>query len=153
MDETDRRIIAVLQGGLSASTRPWRDAAERVGLEVDDLIDRLERMREEKILRGVRAILDQRKLGLEGNVMVAWRVDAERVDTVGERFAARREVTHCILRTTAPGWPYNLYTMIHAATPDAARAVVREMAQAGGVTEFVPLETVRELKKTPPRYV
>lgn len=152
MDETDRRIVAELQAGLSESPTPWADAARALGLSADELIERLERMRDAGVLRGVRAILDQRRLGLEGNVMVAWRVTAERVDEVGRVFAARREVSHCVLRTTATGWPYNLYTMVHAATLERARAVVREMTRAAGVTEHVSLETVRELKKSPPRY-
>jgi len=152
MDETDRRIIATLQTGLSTSSTPWANAADALGMDVDALLARLERMKAAGVLRGVRAILDQRRLGIEGNVLVAWRVEDDRVDEAGARFASRAEVSHCVLRTTASGWPYNLYTMIHAATPDAARDVVGEMEAASGVTDHVSLETVRELKKTPPRY-
>ena len=152
MDDTDRRIIATLQAGLSTSPTPWADAADAFGIGVDALLERLERMKAEGVLRGVRAILDQRRLGVEGNVLVAWRVDADRVDEVGALFASRAEVSHCVLRTTAPDWPYNLYTMIHASTPDAARTVVGEMQAASGITDSVSLETVRELKKTAPRY-
>ena len=152
MDEIDRRLIATLQGGLSSSVTPWADAADVVGIELDDLLSRLERMKDAGVLRGVRAILDQRRLGIDGNVLVAWRVAEDRVDAVGAQFAARREVSHCVLRTTAPAWPYNLYTMIHAATPEAARAVVEQMRAESAVDDHVSLETVRELKKTSPRY-
>ena len=153
MDDVDRRIIAELQGGLSLSTTPWTDAADALGMNAQELIDRLERMKNAGLLRGTRAILDQRKLGLEGNIMVAWHVDENRIEEVGNLFAARSEVTHCMLRSTAPGWPYNLYTMVHAGTLDEARAVVEEMADASGIVEYESLETLRELKKTPPRYV
>ncbi|HUV39056.1 MAG TPA: Lrp/AsnC family transcriptional regulator [Planctomycetota bacterium] len=153
MDEIDRRIIAAVQGGLGTSMTPWQDAAGRLKLAPEELVGRLERLRGEGVLRGVRAVLDARKLGVEGGVLVAWRVPDERVDAVGALFAARPEVTHCVLRTAAPDWPYNLYTMIHAETSERAHAVVRELVDASRCDDVAILETVRELKKSPPRYV
>ena len=152
MDESDRRIIAELQGGLADSATPYADAARSLGISVDELLERLGRMRDAGVLRGVRAVLDHRKLGIQGNVLVAWAVPDERTDEVGELFASWAEVSHCVLRRPAPDWPYNLYTMVHAESASRAGAVVAEMAQAGRIADHVLLETVRELKKTPPRY-
>lgn len=152
MDEADRRIIAEVQGGLSESMTPWADAARAAGVEVDELLRRLEAMRRTGVLRGVRAVLDQRRLGLEGNVLVAWVVPEGRTDEVGMLFASRPEVSHCVLREAASDWPYNLYTMIHTPSRERADAVTDEMAAASGITDHVRLETLRELKKSPPRY-
>ena len=152
MDDVDRNIVTALQAGLPDSMTPYADVAGRLGLEVDDLLKRLSRMVDEGIIRGVRAVLDQRRLGLEGNVLVAWRVDGGRMEEVGARFASRDEVTHCVERPGAPDWPYTLYTMIHASTEAECDAVIAAMSADTGVTEFVKLTTVRELKKTPPRY-
>jgi len=152
MDETDRRIVAECAGDLPGSMTPWAEVAASLGIGVEELIRRLERMRQSGVLRGVRAVLDQRALGLEGNVLVAWEVGEDRLDEVARLFASRREVSHCVLRAPAPGWPYTLYTMIHAESAQRAQAVVDEMAQGSGIRECVRLETVRELKKSPPRY-
>jgi DNA-binding Lrp family transcriptional regulator len=152
MDETDRRIIASLEGGLPDSATPYEDVAGTLGLEVGELMSRLEAMRRSGVLRAMRAVLDQRRLGLEGNVLAAWAVPEARVDEVGGLFSRRREVSHCVLRECAGDWPYNLYTMIHAQTPVRARTVIRELVEASGVTEHVALETLKELKKVPPRY-
>ena len=152
IDETARRIIASVEEGFPDSATPYEDVARALGLEVGELLSRLEGMRESGILRATRAVLDQRLLGLEGNVLAAWAVGEERVDEVGRLFSLRPEVSHCVLRECARDWPYNLYTMIHAGTPARARAIVRELAEASGVTEHVALETLKELKKVPPRY-
>ena len=152
MDETGRRIVAELQGGLSDSTTPYADAASALGMETGDLIRRLEQMRESGVLRGVRAVLDQRRMGLEGNVLVAWEVPSGRTDEVGRLFASREEVSHCVLREGSRDWPYNLYTMVHAGTAGRCGDVVKEMARASGISAYVLLETVRELKKSPPEY-
>jgi len=68
MDEADRRIIAELQGGLSDSVTPYTDAAHALGMSTDELLERLAGMRDAGVLRGVRAVLDHRKLGFRGNV-------------------------------------------------------------------------------------
>lgn len=152
MDETDRRIVAGLADGLPDSPTPWEDAAGSLGIARDELMGRLEAMRRSGVLRGVRAVLDQRKLGLDANVLVAWVVPEERTDEVGKLFSLRREVSHCVLRDRAEDWPYTLYTMIHARTSAEAASAVRELARTGGVADYVTLATLRELKKTPPRY-
>jgi DNA-binding Lrp family transcriptional regulator len=152
MDETDRRIIAGLEDGLPDSPTPWEDAARALGIAPGDLLARLEEMRRSGVLRAVRAVLDQRKLGLDANVLVAWAVPEERADEVGELFLLRREVSHCVLREPADDWPYNLYTMIHARSAAEADSAVRELARSSGVAGHVALATLRELKKTPPRY-
>ena len=152
MDDTDRRIIAALQAGLSESATPWADAAKDLGLAEAELLSRLRAMKKAGLLRGVRALLDQRRVGLAGNVLVAWTVPEERIEEVGGLFAAVREVSHCVQRETAAGWPANLYTMIHAESPEAWRKVVATMKESAGLAEPVVLETLRELKKSPPRY-
>lgn len=152
VDEADRRIIRAMQKGLSDSMTPYADAAGTLGMDAGELIRRLERMRERGVLRGVRAVLDQRRMGFEGNVLVAWAVPSGRTGEVGQLFALRAEVSHCVLREAAPDWPCNLYTMIHAESALRCRDVVKEMARASGIGEYVPLETVRELKKSPPEY-
>ena len=152
MDETDRRIIADLEGGLPDSPTPWEDAARSLDIAPGDLLARLEEMRRTGVLRAVRAVLDQRKLGLDASVLVAWAVPEERADEVGRRFSLRRDVSHCVLRDRADDWPYNLYTMIHARSAAEADSAVRELSRSSGVTAHVALATLRELKKTPPRY-
>jgi DNA-binding Lrp family transcriptional regulator len=152
VDETDRRIIAALQAGLGGSPTPYADAAKALALAEEELLRRLRAMKKSGLLRGVRALLDQRRVGLAGNVLVAWTVGEGRVEEVGKLFAARAEVSHCVERRSADGWPSNLYTMIHAESAGRWREVVREMKESAGLPEPVVLETLRELKKSPPRY-
>ena len=153
MDDADARIIAELQSGLPDSATPYADAARTLGMSADELLDRLRRMRESGLLRSVRAVLDQRKVGFSGNALAAWTIPESRVEEVGALFAERAEVSHCVLRRGTDDWSYNLYTMIHTDTMEHCRNLVDEMTEASGITERVVLETVRELKKTAPRYL
>ncbi len=152
MDSRDRRIVEALRADFPASSRPYAAIAKRLGMTEAAVLRRLRRLKRLGLLRSVRAALDQTRLGLKGNVLVAWNASERRADSVGRRFAKRPEASHVVLRDGTSDWPYNLYTMVHAPTLAAARRVVREMARAGGLTDYVELVTRRELKKSAPRY-
>jgi DNA-binding Lrp family transcriptional regulator len=62
--------------------------------------------------------------------------------------ASFRQVSHCYRRNPTDGWPYNLYTMIHANDSEACRQTAREMSQAAAVENYMLLFSRRELKKT-----
>ena len=85
--------------------------------------------------------------------MVVWQVPLDRIEAVGQCLAGFKEVSHAYQRPTSPQWPYNLYTMVHAADMDSTQAIVQRMSQACGVADYRLLLTERELKKVPPTYI
>ena len=152
-DPVTRLVVAATQGGLPPGPDPFGGAAERVGLDRRTLIEALHRLRRRGVVRRVAAILDQRRLGLMGNCLTAWRVPGERVEPVGRALACEGAVSHCYKRGAAPGWPYNVYSMLHGRDEGECRRLVDELTRRIGVAERVLLFTRREVKKSPPRYV
>lgn len=50
------------------------------------------------------------------------------VDALGERIGQRPFVTHCYRRPRhLPGWPYNLFAMLHGGNRDEVMAHVEEV--------------------------
>lgn len=152
LSEFQRALIAAVQEGLPAGRDPFGDIAAALSVSRENVIAQLDQWRRNGVLRRAGAILDQRRLGLAGNVMVAWRVPDDSLESVGKRFAGRPEVTHCYARRPGKDWPYNLYTMLHARNEPTCRQIVAQMAQDSGVGVHLELFTVREFKKTAPRY-
>ena len=153
LSDIERRILAVLQGGLPASRVPYTQMARRAGIETAELLSVLQGWKDEGKLRRIGAIVNHFKVGLAAGGMVVWRVEDERIGPVGEALAAFEQVSHAYQRRTYENWPYNLYTMVHAETPEEVRRVVEQMSEAVGVKDYRILDTVRELKKVPPTYV
>jgi hypothetical protein len=56
-------------------------------------------------------------------------------------------VTHCYCRPPAGDWPYNLYTMIHAASEAACHALAADISDKTGIAEYTLLFSRKELKK------
>ena len=79
--------------------------------------------------------------------MCCWHVAGE-TQTVGRALAACDEVTHCYERSVAPEFPYNLFAMVHARSPDEAAAAFGRLEAATGLSGGVMLVSTKEHKKT-----
>jgi DNA-binding Lrp family transcriptional regulator len=153
VSDIERRILAALQDGLPRTRTPYVDLAREVGISIEELFAVLERWQQDGTLRRVGAIVNHFQVGLPEGAMVVWKVESGRVAQVGAQLAGFAEVSHAYERSTAPGWEYNVYTMVHGATPEEVRRTVERMSTAVGISEYQVLATREELKKAPPRYV
>ena len=144
----DRALVRKLQGDISG-----------LGLSpfAPDEIPVVESYLADGTMRRLGAFVDHRRAGAAENALTAWTVPQERLDAAGEAFAAQPFVSHCYARSRPPGWPHNLWAMVHAG--DAAEmerriSSLRALAEvaAGGRAAFETFPTLRELKKTPMRY-
>ncbi len=153
LSEIEKRILAVLQDGFPKSENPYKDMAEKAGIETKELLAVLENWKREGKLRRIGAIVDHFKVGLSGGAMVVWQVEEGRVEQVGEKLAGFGEVSHAYERNRVENWPYNLYTMVHGANFEEVEKTVARMSQACGVSNYRILVTEKELKKVPPTYI
>lgn len=149
----EQRVLAALQDGLPRSRTPYHELARMVGISVVELLAVLDRWRRDGVIRRLGAIVNHFQLGFGEGAMVVWRVESGRMQEVGTVFAGFERVSHAYERQTAPGWPYNVYTMVHGATLEEVRRMVGQMSEAAGVSDYVILATQRELKKVAPRYI
>jgi len=152
-NNVEERILAALQAGLPRSRTPYRDLADKIGISTDELLTVLDRWKQDGTIRRIGAVVNHFQVGLGEGAMVVWRIEPDRVEQAGATFAGFEEVSHAYERQTTTGWPYNVYTMVHGATPEQVRRTVERMSEAAGVSEFLILATRKELKKVAPRYV
>ena len=149
LDDVDRRLIALSWEGLPLVEEPYAHLSRELGLTAAEVVRRFRRLLASGVVRRVAAIVNQRHVGVAGNVLVAWAVPEERVDEVGQHLAQRSEVTHCYLRATAPGWPYNLYAMVHGPDESSCRRLISDATRDLELQPPVALPTVQELKRAP----
>jgi DNA-binding Lrp family transcriptional regulator len=98
-------------------------------------------------IRRFGAMVRHQRLGYKANAMSAWDVPDERAEEVGEILADASEVSHCYQRPRAEGWNYNLFAMIHAATPEECHDVTLCSPAKVGIEDFELLFSSREFKK------
>jgi siroheme decarboxylase len=147
LSDDDIATIRATQGPMPVIPEPYAPAAERLGVGQDEVLRRLESLREREGLRRVAAILYHRRAGFSANGMGVWKVPEDEVLETGKRMAAFRGVSHCYQRPTYPDWPYSVFTMAHGRSKEECDAILDSIAGATGITERATLYSSTEFKK------
>ncbi len=143
----DRKIIAALQGDTEVSANYFTSIAESAGLKEWDLLSMLEMWRRNGRLKRIGLLLRHREAGYVANGMCCWNVEGDTTQ-YGRALAQCGEVSHCYERPEAPGFPYNLFAMIHTKSPGEAQEVFERIAAKAGLENGVMLISTKEYKKT-----
>ena len=148
LTELEKKIIASIQEDMAVTARPYLEISQKLGISEETLLETLKHLCARGVIRRFGATLRHQQTGYSANAMVAWQVNEDRIDNVGEKMAAFQQVSHCYRRNPTESWPYNLYTMVHANDESACREIARKMAAAAAVDSYTLLFSREELKKT-----
>ncbi len=152
LSELDKEIVRVLQEDFPLVEEPYKVLAARVGVSEEVFLEKVRNLAEEKCIRKMGAVLRHREVGFSANVLCAWEVPEEQLEQAAMLMSAHPSVSHCYERTTAPDWPYNLYTMIHAHSRQECEQIADMLGRAQGLSHRAMLYSKKEWKKTSMKY-
>ena len=144
---SDRAIIGALQGDTEIRPDYFAVLAAKLGMNEWDLLSTLEMWRRCGRLKRIGLLLAHRNAGWTANGMCCWRIDGDTTEA-GRALAACDEVTHCYERPEAPAFPFNLFAMIHARSPEEASATFARLEESCRLSAGTMLISTREYKKT-----
>jgi DNA-binding Lrp family transcriptional regulator len=113
LDETDKRLMNLLQSSFPIDPEPFALVASEAELELDDVLARTRRLLDGRIIREITPIFDTRALGYE-SMLVAAKVDGEHPQRAAQIVNSHPGVSHNYLRTHE----FNLWFTI-ATPPDS----------------------------------
>ncbi|HEY7950893.1 MAG TPA: Lrp/AsnC family transcriptional regulator [Solirubrobacterales bacterium] len=113
LDETDKRLMNLLQSSFPLDPEPFALVASEAELGLDDVLARTRRLLDGRIIREITPIFDTRALGYE-SMLVAAKVDSEHPQRAAQAVNAHPGVSHNYLRTH----DFNLWFTI-ATPPDS----------------------------------
>ena len=152
LEEKDRQIVRALADGIPFVPRPYAALADKAGMEEEEFLSRMKKLKEQGILRRVGAVLQHRRAGFAANALCVWSVPEERLDKVGEAVSREPSVSHCYSRETAPGWSYNFYAMLHAQSREGCEEIANRISAENDLGARQTFYSVREWKKAAMRY-
>ena len=153
MEPRDIELIRALQNEQIFLTRsPFEEAAKILGWELAEVLERATALNEAGIIRRFGAALTPRNAGFKSNSMVVWAIDDSRADEAGSRLSQHPRVSHCYIRPSFEGFPYNVYTMVHGNSPEDLKKIVGELAEIAGTAACRTLDSLKEYKKSSPVY-
>lgn len=150
MDATDRDLLAALEGGLPVTPEPFAAIGRRLNMPESEVLDRLHRLKSSGVIRRFKARIDQRKVGIMANALVAWQVPPDRSRDAGDRLARCPGVTHCYERRPVPGrWDYTHYTVHHGSSRENVAAEIEKCAEMTELENYTVIFSTEELKRVP----
>ncbi|MDT8317538.1 MAG: Lrp/AsnC family transcriptional regulator [bacterium] len=153
MNEKDIEIIRALQNEeVYLTLDPFGEIARDLGMDKSKLLEAVNDLKERGAIRRFGAAITPHKAGFTSNAMVAWEVDEDMEEAAAGIMAAHPRVSHCYLRPPFEDFPYTLYTMTHANSPEDLDEILEEMSEKTGVKKRRVLKSVKEFKKSSPVY-
>jgi len=128
MEEIDLRLLSLVQEKFPLTPKPFQDLGQLVGLEEKEVIERLNCLQKEGLVRRIGPILDLRRLGRSG-ILAALMVSLDEADEMAEFVNQYPEVSHNYLRPNQSG--YNMWFTV-SATEERIQEVLEEIRESTG---------------------
>jgi DNA-binding Lrp family transcriptional regulator len=143
LDDVDRRLLNLMQGSFPIARRPYRQVAELGGVEEAEVMSRVQRLLDKRIIRQVTPIFDTRALGFS-SMLVAAKVDPEHPHRAAQIINQHPGVSHNYLRNHE----FNLWFTI-ATEPDSKlglEGTLEILAKEAGAESVRQLPTLKLFK-------
>jgi siroheme decarboxylase len=143
LDDLDRKLLNLMQGSFPIAAHPYQHVAAQAGVAEAEVMSRVQRLLDKRIIRQVTPIFDTRALGYS-SMLVAAKVDPENPHRAAQVINGHPGVSHNYLRNHE----FNLWFTI-ATEPDSAlglEGTLEVLAREAGAESVRQLPTLKLFK-------
>jgi DNA-binding Lrp family transcriptional regulator len=143
LDDLDRKLLNLMQGSFPIASRPYEHVASLAEVPEAEVMSRVQRLLDKRIIRQVTPIFDTRALGYS-SMLVAAKVDAENPHRAAQVINEHPGVSHNYLRNHE----FNLWFTI-ATEPDSKlglQGTLDVLAREAGAESVRQLPTLKLFK-------
>lgn len=131
LDAIDRRLLEKAQDEFPLTPRPWKSIGEDLRLTEREVIERLNRLYRQGVIRKIGPALDAGRIGLRAPTLIAMKVPEDRIQDVANMISKHREISHCYEREHE----YNLWFTIAASGEPELKKALEEIRRGADVAE------------------
>ena len=124
----DRQLLDIIQTDFPLSPRPYAELGQRLGLNEQEVLDRVRDLKARKIIRRLGANFQSAKLGFVSTLCAA-KVPQETMDAFVAEVNAKPGVTHNYLREH----DYNIWFTLISPSREESQAILDGITHATGV--------------------
>ena len=130
MDDIDRRIIKELQENFPLEINPYEVIAGNLGMNTDQLWQRVIALAESGVIRRMGFSIDSRKIGYS-STLAAVRVTQDQVEKASELISGYPQITHSYLREDE----FNIWFTVIADDRNRVLVILEEIRDKLNLTE------------------
>lgn len=141
LDDTNKKILNSIQLDFPIDPRPYKKIAENLDLTEDELLNRLNTMKEEMLIRRIGGNFSPDRLGYHSTLCAAM-VDEEKIELFTRTVNAYSGVTHNYRRDHN----FNIWFTFIAPSVDIIKQSLEEISAKTGVKTILNLPATRVFK-------
>ena len=141
MDDLDRKILTEIQKDFPRVSEPFRVLGEKVGATEEETLRRVQKLKEENILRQISAIFDTKSLGYQ-STLVAMKFSSDSLDRGAEIINQHPGVSHNYRRNDA----YNLWFTVAVPSYHSLENTIHKLHELSGALNTLILPTLKLFK-------
>jgi DNA-binding Lrp family transcriptional regulator len=139
----ENELLYEMQNAFPMIERPFEAVAQKLGTSEEKVLTIVQKLKDEKIIRQTSAIFDTKRLGYTSS-LVAFKVDADKVDTAADIINQHPGVSHNYLRNH----DYNIWFTM-AVAPDSKLGLektIEILKEQTGAQDAITLPTLKMFK-------
>jgi DNA-binding Lrp family transcriptional regulator len=141
MDEVDKKILNILQKEFPLAEEPFSIVADRCGLSEEETLARVQKLKDEGIIRRIGAVFDGAKLGRVSTLCAA-RVPEDKIELFVKTVNANKNATHNYRRDDE----YNIWFTVSATSAKELESFLNHVKEKTGVTDILDMRAVKTFK-------
>ncbi|HVO64869.1 MAG TPA: AsnC family transcriptional regulator [Syntrophales bacterium] len=141
MDSIDKKILNIIQKEFPVVAEPFKAIAKKVGLNEDEVLRRIKKLKDEGIIRRIGAVFDTRKLGFVSTLCAA-RVPKNKLRDFVEVVNSYDGVTHNYRRSHE----YNVWFTFIAPDEEMLTQSLAEIKERTGIMDIISMRAARMFK-------
>lgn len=141
MNELDKKILNCIQEGIPINKDPFLDIANILEIDKKLLIERLQNLKKENIIRRFGAVIDVNKAGIVSS-LAGIKVSDSNITQVADFINRYDEVTHNYQRES----DYNIWFTIMASSDVSLNEIFNEVLKQKGVEKGINLKSEKKYK-------
>jgi len=140
LSEKDKELLTRAQKGLPLSTTPFEDIGEKLDMDGEEVVKRLRKLKEGKMIRRIGGVFDSKMLGWESTLLAA-KVPKDKFYDVAEQINEHPGVTHNYRRD----YEYNLWFTLSVGPNEDLQGEIEKLEKKTGY-EFLQLPKKKKYK-------
>ena len=141
MDETDKKILNIIQTDFPVVAEPFKVLGEKIGISEDEALERIRRLKKDGIIRRLGAVFDSGKLGFASTLCAA-KVPENKIREFVDIVNSYPGVTHNYRRNDE----YNVWFTFIAPTEAEIKKSLKEISDKTGVSDILNMPAKRKFK-------
>ena len=141
MDTIDKKLLNLMQNEIPIDKRPFKILGEKLFLTENEVLKRVNKLKNEGIIRRIGGIFNSRKMGYTSTLCAA-KVPENKIEEVAACINEYHEVTHNYIREDE----YNMWFTVITYSEENLNNILEEIKRKTTLNEVISLPSIKLFK-------